>query len=70
MEGSGGDLNFRITDSITFHDFLHEFRAICGTGTATLEAKMLQKSEELRGEVLYVILLDLHKAYDALESSR
>ena len=36
-------LNCRITASITYHNFLHEFRAGCGTGTATLEAKLLQK---------------------------
>ena len=35
-------LNFRITASITFHDFLHGFRAGRGTGTATLEAKLIQ----------------------------
>ena len=35
-------LNRRLTGSITFHDFLHVFRAGRGTGTATLEAKLLQ----------------------------
>ena len=35
-------LNFWLTSSITFPDFLHVFRASCGTGTATLEAKLLQ----------------------------
>ena len=64
MEVSG------LTASITFHDFLHVFRAGCGTGTATLEAKLIQKLAALREEVLYVIFLDLHKAYDALERSR
>ena len=29
-------LNFRLIDSITYHDFLHGFRADRGTGTATL----------------------------------
>ena len=35
-------LNRRLTDFITFHDFLHGFRAGRGTGTATLKAKLLQ----------------------------
>ena len=35
-------LNRRLTSSITFHDVLHGFRAGRGTGTATLEAKLLQ----------------------------
>ena len=70
MEGSGGNLNRRLTASITYHDFLHGFRAGCGTGTATLEAKLLQQLAALSEEVLYVIFLDLHKAYDALDRSR
>ena len=63
-------LNFRITASITFHDFLHGFRAGCGTGTATLEDKLLQQLASLREEVLYVIFMDLHKVYEALDRSR
>ena len=63
-------LNFRLTASITFHDFLHGFRAGLGKGTATFESKLLQQLAALREEVLYMIFLELHKAYDALERSR
>ena len=35
-------LNFRFTASITCHDFLRGFWVGRGTGTATLEAKLLQ----------------------------
>ena len=63
-------LNRRLTESITYHDFLRGFRAGCGTGTATLEAKLLQQLAALGEEVLYVIFLDLHKAYDTLDRSR
>ena len=63
-------LNCQLAASITFNDFLHIFWAGRGTGTATLEAKLLQQLAALREEVLYVILLDLHKAYDALDRSR
>ena len=66
----GAILSFRLTASITFHEFLHGFRAGRGTGTATLEAKLLCQLAALREEVLYVIFLDLHKAYDALDRSR
>ena len=62
--------NLRFTASITFHDFLHGFRAGRGTGTYTLDAKMLQQLAALREEVLYVIFLDLRKEYDALDRSR
>ena len=63
-------LNLRLAASITFHDFLHGFWVVCGTGTVILETKLLQKLAVLREEVMYVIFLDLHKAYDALERSR
>ena len=63
-------LNFRLTASITFNNFIHGFRAGRSTGTATLEAKLLQQLAALGEEVLYVIFLDLHKAYDALDRSR
>ena len=63
-------LNRCFTSSIAYHDALHGFRSGRGTGTATLEAKLLQQLAALREEVLYVIFLDLHKAYDALDRSR
>ena len=63
-------INLRLTASITYHGFLHGFRAGWSTDTATLKAKLLQQLAALREEVLYVIFFDLHKAYDALERSR
>ena len=65
-----GIINRRFTSSITYHDVLHGFRAGRGTGTATLEAKLIQQLAAMREEVLYVIFLDLTKAYDALDRSR
>ena len=56
--------------AIKLHDVLHGFRDGRGTGTATLEAKLIQQLAEMREEVLYVIFLDLTKAYDALDRSR
>ena len=63
-------LNCQLTASITFHDFIHGFREVHGTGTATLEAKLLQQLAALREEVLCAIFLYLHKTYDALDRSR
>ena len=63
-------LNLQLTASITYHDVLHGFRAGCGTGTTTLEAKLLQHLAALREEIMYMIFLDLQKAYDALDRSR
>ena len=62
-------LNRRFTSSITYHDALYGFWEGCGTGTATLEAKLLQQLAAMREEVLYVIFLDLTKLYDALDRS-
>ena len=41
-------LHLRLVASITYHDFLHGFWAGCSTGTATLEAKLLQQLTALR----------------------
>ena len=59
----------RFTIAITYHDFLHGFRADCGTGTTTLDIKLIQQVAALREAVLNEIFLDLHKAYDALHRS-
>ena len=45
-------INRRLTTSITYHNFIHGFRAGCGTVTATIEAKRLQQLAPLREEVL------------------
>ena len=63
-------LNCWLTASITFYNLLRIFCAGCGTGTITLEAKLLQQLAPLREEVLYMILLDLKKEYDALHRFR
>ena len=63
-------LHRRITAGIKLHDALHGFREGCGTGTATLEAKLIQQLAAMREEVLYVIFIHLTKAYDALDRSR
>ena len=63
-------LNGRITASITYHFFLHGFWAGRGIGTSTLEDKLLQQLVAMSEEVLCVISLYLHKAYDALDSDR
>ena len=55
-------LDHRFTAAITYHDFLHRFRAGSGTGTATLELKLLQQVASLREEFPHTIFLDLHKA--------
>ena len=63
-------LNICFIAAITYHEFLHGFRAGRGMGTATLEIKLLQQVAALREEVLHTIFLDLNKDYNALDRSR
>ena len=63
-------LNHRITAAIFFHDMLRVFWAGQGTGTPTLEANLLQQITSMREAVLFKVLLDLRKAYDALDQER
>ena len=63
-------LNRRFTTSITYHNFLHGILAGRGTGTATLELKILHQVAALRELVLHAIFMDLHKAYGAFCRSR
>ena len=63
-------LNFRFTVGITYHDLFYGFQVGWGTGTDTLEINLLRKDAASREAILYVILLDLHKAYDALDRFR
>ena len=60
-------LNLCLTTSIDFHDVLHGFWLGRVTRTTSLEAKLLQQLLARRQEVLYVILINLHKAYEALD---
>ena len=63
-------LNHRFIATITYHDSFHGFREGRGTGTATLEVKLIQKVVALREAVLRAIFLDPQKAYNALDRSR
>ena len=63
-------LNRRLMSAIKFHDVLHRFWADCGTGTDTLEDKLIQNITATRESVLFKVLLELQKAYDAVDQDR
>ena len=63
-------LNRCFTAFITYHDSLHGFRVGRGTGTATIEVKLIQQFAATKEVVLLAIFLDLHKAYGAFNRSR
>ena len=63
---SFGVINRQIGTAVQFNDVLHGFRAGQGTSNASLKSKLLYNLMAMREEVLYEVLLDLRKAYDAL----
>ena len=60
-------MNRQLTSATTFHDVLYRFWAGRGTGTAALNTKLLQQRMSTREAVLFEVLMDLQKAYDALD---
>ena len=48
-----GLINWKIVTALKFHDVLNGFWTGRGTGTNSLEAKLLQELMEIREEVLY-----------------
>jgi hypothetical protein len=60
-------INRRLACSVKFHDSIHGFRAGRGTGTAILEAKLLMQLTQRTHKPLFMIFLDLKKAYDTLD---
>ena len=60
-------INHYLIMAIQFHGVLNEFWAGHGTGTASLEAKLLQHLITTREEVLHMIFPDLYKTYYALD---
>lgn len=55
---------------IELHDFLNGFRAKWGCGTGIMEAKLLQQLAAREQVPLYSVLLDLWKAFDAMDQER
>jgi hypothetical protein len=52
------------------HDAIHGFRSGRGTGTATIEAKLLMQLAQRANKPLHMIFMDLKKAYDTLDRDR
>ena len=62
-----GEINMRIGVEVQFRDVLHGFWSGRGTGTTSLESKLLHQLTAIMDEVLYEVFLGLHKANDALD---
>ena len=60
----------RQLEEIELHDCLHGSRAKRGCGTGIMEAKLAQQLAFVERTPLYVIFVDLRKAYDAMDRGR
>ena len=52
---------------LELHDCLHGFLARIGTGTLTVEVKLVQQLVYLKQVPLYGLFLDLRKAFDDMD---
>ena len=59
--------NRRIQSAIEFDDAIHGFRPKRGTGTAIIETKLLMQLNIRMDNPIYLIFIDLKKAYDTLD---
>ena len=51
---------------VTFYNVLHRLCANRGTGSAIMELNMAQELASIEQNPLFMVLLDLRKAYDTL----
>ena len=63
-------INNRLREKISFHDAIHGFRTKRGTGTALIEAKLRMQLTMRTRTPLFMIFLDLKKAYDTLDRTQ
>ena len=60
-------MNAKLNKWVGLYDSLHVFREGRGTGTATLEAKLVQQLASFAHEPLFQFFLDVLKSYDSLD---
>ena len=60
-------INAFLTSNIQYHEAIHGFRVGRGTGTALLEAKLLNGLAKKEGRTLYQVFLDISKAYYSID---
>ena len=63
-------INQRIASKVNFHNALHGFQTSRGTGTACIEANLLQQLSKMVQKTLYFIFFNLRKAYNTVDKER
>ena len=59
-------IDTRINKDVTFHDILHIFRVGVGMGKNIMELNRSQDMESVDQDPLFLVFLDLRRAYDNL----
>jgi Reverse transcriptase (RNA-dependent DNA polymerase) len=60
----------RLPSSRQLHDAVHGLRKQRGTGTAIINVKLLLQKTQRKSEPLYMLFLDIKKAYSTLDCDR
>ena len=60
-------MDTRLRASLHLHDVFHGLQARRGMGTATIELKLAQEISSVDRYPLFLVFLDLRKAYDTVE---
>ena len=63
-------IDIHILKVVKFHDVLRGFCSGQGIGTAIMELKLAQKLASVDQDLIFLVFLDLSKAYDNLEWGR
>ena len=60
-------IDTRLHDSLQFHDVLHRFRSGRGMRTAIMELKLVHELTSVDHNPLFIVFLDLSKAYNTVD---
>jgi Reverse transcriptase (RNA-dependent DNA polymerase) len=60
-------IHLRLTSAIKLHEAIHGFTTNRGTGLATMNVKLLMQKARRQSNPLYMVFLDIKKAYDTLD---
>ena len=60
-------INTRLQASLHMHDILHRFRSRRGMWMAIMELKLAQELASIDQSPLFLVFLDLRKAYDTMD---
>ena len=63
-------IDTRLCANVQFHDVLHRLRTGRGTGMVTIELKLVQELSRIDHAPLFLVFMDLRKAYETVERER